>query len=313
MKRLDESSVLWLKKWAGLLTEEEERSFFAGDSMLLEGIQFGFEIPHDINRDLFIKDSYSLALEFMDTAKRVPGGKEFLEKIKDRGPVFVEDWSSHSGKEDSSSTVINFYLGYKAEESDRKVLMNILNAIEDRAMELGFKLGEYKYETSESKEHFDHIHNFKKEWTGRTYKKEGQDISSVRVINIPVEIFPEKDDILDHSVDMNHAKAAIIFNLMGIAHMDHGVLENEDIPKYLRNLIRARNSDLSSLEIPRSSSGGDLKRHVDKSSDVPSIATSRSVRIVDMGVPTESILASIDEMIELLKKAQSKGLNIQWN
>ena len=325
MKRLVEGEVLWLKKYAGMLTEDEEREFKLIGKMMIEGIEFGFEIPQDINKDLFVKDAYSLAYEFESVAKGVPGGKEFLGKVQNRGPVFVDDWSSVSRSGDSSSTAINFYLNYKAEESDREVLMKILNGIEDRAMALGFKLGEYKYETSKSKEEFDYEHNFKKQWSGRQYKHGGQDISSVRVINIPIEEFPEKDDILDHTVDMNHQSATIIFQLMGIDHeqgenplgggnivMDHGILKKEDIPKYLQNLMRAKNTDLSRYEVQPSSSGGGLRRTVDRSSGVPSIGTSRTAKIMNAGMSKERIVGHIDNMIKLLQKAQKNGLNIQW-
>jgi len=292
---------------------------------LIEGIQFSFPISKDTNTDFLIRDAYSLSHKFETVAKSIPGGKEFLDKIQDRGPIFVDDWSSPQTR-DSGLTAINFYLNYKADESDKPVLRKVLNSIEDTALKLGFKLGEFKYITSTSKQEF-YDKNPDAEWQGPQNKTRQQGISSVRVINIPIEDFPEENEILDFSVDMNHQNANILFDLMGIPHSkgtnpltggaivaEHGVLKNKDIPKYLRNLMKAKNADLSKYATKTTRSGGDfINREVDKSSNVPKITGQRTARMVDYGISEERIREHIDNLIKMLVKAQKNGLDVQWS
>ena len=52
MKRLDENSVFWLKKWAGLLTEDEERVLEGGFASIL----FHFSLQYRLNSVEFNRD-----------------------------------------------------------------------------------------------------------------------------------------------------------------------------------------------------------------------------------------------------------------
>lgn len=320
--KLSESEILFLKKYAGLLTEEEEIKMKMSatksvnqSSQLQEGIQF--TIPISGEEDAIKRSgAYGLSNEFKRLLREQ--GKELYNKIiEDYGRavnVITDDWSSAGP--DGNTNAINFYLYKKLDESDRKTLIDLLNRMEDRAMELGFKLGKFRYITSPAS------HEDPSYTGGKVDKTKNEGLSAVRVINIPIVDFPESKDVPE--VDVHHQNAEIIFSIMGEnvekdvnpftgsgnIVMGHGKIDNKDIPKYIQKLVKAKNSNnLSSYTV--SSHKEPDRTTVDRSGDVPNI--NRVKGNYYGGTDESRIRELIDRMIELFRYAQEHNEDITWS
>jgi len=126
----------------------------------------------------------------------------------------------------------------------------------------------------------------------------------------------ETSDFIPEGPEMNlsNRNAEVFLKLLGVEFDYAGTIFNEELPQLRRRIVKVLNSnDISSATIDPYERGGELRRDKVKSDDgTTQIATRRTPKMIDFGLPESQIKRYFRDFLEMIDFAQKNGYNIGW-
>ena len=112
------------------------------------------------------------------------------------------------------------------------------------------------------------------------------------------------------SMNVSNSNAFEIQKMLGLEPDYGGIIENKDLPNFMRRLIQLKNSDTSQYTEPGSMSGGKTGRYKDEEGNDRIGKT--GITMYNMGRSDSQVKGYIDDLLEIFKFAQDNNADVGW-
>ena len=122
----------------------------------------------------------------------------------------------------------------------------------------------------------------------------------------------QRNEFVSDAPEMNvsNPNAYEIQRMLGLEPDDSGMIENKDLPNFMRRLLQLKNSDTSQYTSPGSDTQGQMQ--TGKDDDGMDTIGRSGPRMIDMGRSDTQVNRYIDDLLEIFKFAQDNDADVGW-
>ena len=122
----------------------------------------------------------------------------------------------------------------------------------------------------------------------------------------------QRNEFVSTAPEMNvsNSNAFEIQRMLGLEPDYGGIIENKDLPNFMRRLIQLKNSDTSQYTRPGSDTQGQMK--TGKDDDGMDTIGRSGPRMIDMGRSDTQVNRYIDDLLKIFKFAQDNDADVGW-